>query len=152
MGELVITWKFCGEMHAWLRGGRSGLGLCGVAVLDLNWCRRGRLVAGARSGLSLVGLVVVWLVDFFCSAFFGVRISVGPHVCFVLGLVLISVFLGWCAYGLRIFRAGCATGYLRAGAELGAGVGRPGLVCPPPPPVVSLLAVPRRQFCFVSSN
>ena len=85
-------WRLCSPL--WLRGGRSGLGLGGGAVLDLNWWWRGRLVAGARSGLSWAGLGVVWLVSFFCSAFFGVRISVGPHVCFVLGLVLISVFLG----------------------------------------------------------
>ena len=31
---------------------------------------------------------------------FSVAISVSLHVCFILDLMLISMFLGWCTYGL----------------------------------------------------
>ena len=34
---------------------------------------------------------------------FSVAVSVSPHVCFILVLILISVFLGWCIYELGIF-------------------------------------------------
>ena len=79
---------------------------------------------------------------------FSVAISVSPPVCFVLVLILISVFLGWCNYELGIFHASRATRCLGAGAELEARVGRPraGLG----PQCFLLLAVPGRLFCFGS--
>ena len=36
---------------------------------------------------------------------FSVAISVSPHVCFILVLILISMFLGECTYELGIFQA-----------------------------------------------
>ena len=80
---------------------------------------------------------------------FSVAISVSPRVCFVLVLILISMFLRQCIYELGIFHAGQAAGCQGAGAELAAGVGRPRNGWGPL--VVSLLAVPRRHLCFVSS-
>ena len=133
-----------------MRGGGSGLGLGDGAVLDLTWRWHGRLVAGARSGLSWVGLVVVWLMGFFLLRVSGVRVSVCPHVCFVLGFVLISVFPGWCACGLGSSESAGRLGVWWPERCWGRGlVGRWLLG---PATVISLLAVPRRHFCFVSSN
>ena len=50
---------------------------------------------------------------------FGVATSVGPHVCFVLVLVLVSVFLGWCICWLGVFRAGRTTKCLRSRGRTG---------------------------------
>ena len=36
---------------------------------------------------------------------FSVAISMSPHVCFILVLILISMFLRYCIYELRIFHA-----------------------------------------------
>ena len=44
---------------------------------------------------------------------FSVAISVGPHVCFILVLILISVFQRWCIYELGIFHANRTTKCLR---------------------------------------
>ena len=54
---------------------------------------------------------------------FSVAISVSPHVCFILVLILISMFLRKCIYELGIFHAN---------------------------QYFLLLAVPRRLFCFGS--
>ena len=60
-------WRLC--LPLCLRGGESGLGLGGGAIMDLTWWWRWRLVAGGGSGLSWIGLVLVWLVGFLCSGF-----------------------------------------------------------------------------------
>ena len=107
---------------AWLGGGVGGW-----------WLRPFRIVLDR----ALAG-------GFLLLRVFGVGVSVGPRVCFVLGLVLVSVFLGWCACVLGVFRAGRTAWCLGAGG----GVCRPRAVWGPP--VVSLLAVPGRLFCYGS--
>ena len=44
---------------------------------------------------------------------FSVAIPVSPHVCFILFLILISMFLGSCIYELEIFHANRTTRCLR---------------------------------------
>ena len=44
---------------------------------------------------------------------FSVAISVSPRVCFILVLILISMFLRQCIYELGIFHANQTTKYLR---------------------------------------
>ena len=55
---------------------------------------------------------MVLLLGFFAPDFSG-AISVGPHVCFILDLILISMFLRKCTYELGIFHANQITKYLR---------------------------------------
>ena len=80
---------------------------------------------------------------------FSVAVSVGPRVCFVLVLILISMFLEWCICGLGVVRAGQTAGSLgsRGGAG-GRGLVSRGLV--EAPRWFLLLAVPGRLFCFGS--
>ena len=60
-------------------------------------------------GWAYLGLTggFLWLQNF------SVAISVSPHVCFILVLILISLFLGWCIYELEIFHASQTTRCLR---------------------------------------
>ena len=58
---------------------------------------------------------------------------VGPRVCFILVMILISMFLRYCICELGIFHAERTAGCLGAGAELGRGVVGHRLVEPPPP-------------------
>ena len=44
---------------------------------------------------------------------FSVAISVSPHVCFILDLILISMFLRYCTYELGIFHENQTTKCLR---------------------------------------
>ena len=52
-------------------------------------------------------------------------VSVSPPVCFILDLILISMFLKQCTYELGTFQANQTTKCLRTKAELRARVGRP---------------------------
>ena len=52
---------------------------------------------------------------------FSVGISVSPHACFILELILISMFLGWCTCELEVFHAGRAAGCLRDRGGAGGG-------------------------------
>ena len=77
---------------------------------------------------------------------FSVAISVSPHVCFILVLLLISVFLRYSIYELGIFHANRTTKCVRnQGGAGGGGWSAAGWLRPP---VVLLLAVPGQLFCF----
>ena len=52
---------------------------------------------------------------------FCVAVSVSPRVCFILVLILISMFLRWCICGLGVFRAGRAAVCLRGRGGAGGG-------------------------------
>ena len=56
---------------------------------------------------------MVLLLGFFCTENFIVAIFVSPHVCFILDLILISMFLRQCTYELGIFHANQTTKCLR---------------------------------------
>ena len=63
---------------------------------------------------------------------FSAAISVSPHVCFVLVLILVSVFLRWCICGLGVFLAGQATKCLgNQGGTGGGGWSTGGWLRPP---------------------
>ena len=53
--------------------------------------------------MSEVGPIVVLLVGFFCSGIAVLPISVSPHVCFTIELILISMFLRQFSIELGIF-------------------------------------------------
>ena len=72
----------------------------------------------------------------------------GPHVCFVLVLVFVSVFLGWCSYELGIFHANQTAGCL--GSRGGAGDGGWSTAGWLGPRVIFIVGLPRRLFCFGS--
>ena len=55
---------------------------------------------------------------------FSVAISVSSHVGFILGLILISMFLRYCIYELGIFHSNQTAQCLKTIAELRAMVGR----------------------------
>ena len=74
------------------------------------WCRPGPdlvvawAVGGWRPFRVVLGRPCRVLADgFLLLRVSVVLVSVGPHVCFVFGLFLISVFPGWCVCGLGIF-------------------------------------------------
>ena len=81
---------------------------------------------------------------------FSVGISVSAHVCFLLDLILICVFLKKCTHELGIFNANQTTKYLRNQGRTRRGLVDSKLVEAPPPPVILLLAVSRRLFCLGS--
>ena len=122
-------------------GWRCRVGLDLVVAWAVGGWRLFRVVLG-RACRVLAGGFLLLRVS-------GVHISVGPHVRFVLGFVLIFVFPGWCDCGLGVFRGGRRLGVW--GPERSWGPGLVGRGCWPPT-VISLLAVPRRHFCFVSSK
>ena len=79
---------------------------------------------------------------------FSVDISVSPHVCFILDLILISMFLSKCTYELEIFHANQTTKCLRnQDRTKGKGWSTTNEL---KPSVISLLGVPRRLFRFGS--
>ena len=117
---------------------RPGPGL-GVARAVGDW-HPFRVVSG-RACCGLAG-------GFLLLRNFSVAISVDPGVCFVLILLLISMFLGCCICELGILRANRVAGCLRnRDRNGGEGWSATGWLRPP---VVLLLAVPGRLFCFGS--
>ena len=56
---------------------------------------------------------------------FSVAISASPHICFILVLILVSMFLGCAFVGWESSTRAEQLGVWKAGTELGAGVGRP---------------------------
>ena len=73
---------------------------------------------------------------------FSVAVSVSSNVCFVLVLILISVFQGWCVCGLGVFCADRTAGCL--GSQGGAGRPRAGWG----PPVIFIAGRPRAALLF----
>ena len=128
-----MAWVFCGGGRAWLLV-QSGLIALLASLVGWRWvglragwrcvfgpCLRvARAVGGWRPLLVVLGRACCGLAgEFLLLRGFSVAVSPGPHVCFVLVLVLVSVFLGLCICMLGVFRAN------RAAECLGARVGRP---------------------------
>ena len=97
------------------------------------YLRVARAVGGWHPFRVVLGWACRGLADgFLLLQSFGVAISVSPHVCFVLVLILISMFLGWCVYGLGVFRANRTTRCLRSrGRTKGEGWSAGGWLKPP---------------------
>ena len=98
----------CGRRRAWLLV-RSGLAALLASLVARRWvglragwrCRPGPCLGVARAvgDWHSFRVVLGWACRGLTGGFlllqsFGVAVSVGPRVCFVLVLVLISVFLG----------------------------------------------------------
>ena len=65
---------------------RSGFRLNDGTILNLTYEKHGRLVTDSRAYRGLIG-------GFLLLRNFSVAISVSPHVCFILVLILVSMFL-----------------------------------------------------------
>ena len=102
------------------------------------------------SGLSLFNWWISFAPEFWCCCF------CGSSCLFCLSLNSDFYVSKICIYELGIFHANRATSCLGGGGggggALGARVGRPqaGFLPPPPTPVILLLAVTGRLFCFGS--
>ena len=59
--------------------------------------------------LAFIRLLTLEPVGFFFFVIFSVAISVSPHVCFILDLILSSMFLRECTYELGTFHANQTT-------------------------------------------
>ena len=76
---------------------------------------------------TLSGIVLGWAYRGLTGGFlllqnFSVAISVSPHVCFILVLILISMFPRLCIYELGIFHANQTIKCLRNQGSLGRGL------------------------------
>ena len=125
-------WRLC--LPPVLRDGGSSFGLSDGTVLGLAWGGAGGWWLTPFPGC--LGLGLSWFGWGFLLQNFSVAISVSPHVCFILVLILFSMFLGWCICGLGLFHANQTTWCLRNQGGAGGGgwsteswLGPPGVFC-----------------------